>query len=67
MGYFLLEHELLAISKYAYLIPFAFFHRSYVGVASVPEYHCLVLEEESVGTADALAYLDISKDVHKLE
>jgi hypothetical protein len=49
------------------LIPQAIVHRSDDWIAFVPEYHGLVCKEGFVRFTDALAYLNISENIHKLE
>jgi hypothetical protein len=49
------------------LIPQAIVHCAYDWVAFVPEYHGLVGKEGFMRFADALAYLNISENIHKLE
>jgi hypothetical protein len=49
------------------LIPQAIVHCPDDWVAFVPYYHGLVGKHGFVRFADALAYLDISKNIHKLE
>lgn len=49
------------------LIPQAIVHRSDDWFAFIPEYHGLVGKEDFMRFADALAYLNISENIHKLE
>jgi hypothetical protein len=49
------------------LIPQAIVHRSDDWISFVPEYHGLVGKEGFMRFADALPYINISENIHKLE